>query len=363
MKILMISGSSPPIRCGVGDYTFRLCHQLSLEHDTTLLTSHGADSVHQKQLEVKPIMNWSPKAIFAFLRILRQIKPDIVHIQYPAHGYTGLLAYLIPAIAFVMRIKVVQTWHEFIRLDASKISYLFNWVPSGLVYVRPNFIEQSSPIIRFLIKLKLSKFIPNASVIPRSKLNNEQRSALRSKLLNNQKRLISFFGFISEHKGVLRLFDIADPSRDQLLIIGHLDLNDPYHKAVADRSNKSDWRGQVHFSGFLGNAICADYISCSDVAVFPSKEGMGEWNTSLHAAAKNNCPVLGTTNKEASLKNQTKLVPLKDDLALKNGLDEMIRCYPFENRDFDKSAVSDEWQEIADKHTNLYRTLLGELKK
>ena len=72
MKVSIIAGSLPPQVCGVGDFTNSLINALR---------DRGLEVI------VKHREHWRLRDVPALLRELRADKPDIVHLQYPTHGF------------------------------------------------------------------------------------------------------------------------------------------------------------------------------------------------------------------------------------------------------------------------------------
>ena len=99
MRILLVSGSYPPHRCGVGDYVYQLAKTLS-ENKTleiAVLTSVIRNVNINRNVKVFNCMtSWKIRDLFQALSVVRQFKPDIVHIQYPTQGYNGRLPKYLP---------------------------------------------------------------------------------------------------------------------------------------------------------------------------------------------------------------------------------------------------------------------------
>jgi glycosyltransferase involved in cell wall biosynthesis len=72
MKVSIIAGSLPPQVCGVGDFTGALINALK-GRDLTVTVIHRD--------------KWRPRDVPALLRELRAGKPDVIHLQYPTHGF------------------------------------------------------------------------------------------------------------------------------------------------------------------------------------------------------------------------------------------------------------------------------------
>ena len=72
MKLAMVSGSYPPDVCGSGDYTQRLAEALE---------------VRGVSVEVITGTDWGVKNVPRVQRLIRTLRADLTHIQYPTVGY------------------------------------------------------------------------------------------------------------------------------------------------------------------------------------------------------------------------------------------------------------------------------------
>lgn len=72
MKVFVIAGSLPPQVCGVGDFTGALIDALK-DRDVAVTVIHRHP--------------WRLRDVPKLLRELRAGEPDIVHLQYPTHGF------------------------------------------------------------------------------------------------------------------------------------------------------------------------------------------------------------------------------------------------------------------------------------
>src|ERR1700733_10933458 len=103
MRILLISGSLPPMKCGVGDYTASLARALGRCKNTSVavLTDVAAPPVPPDlEFEVFPIADgWRMLDVFLIASTARRWRPDIVHVQYPTQGYgRRFLPWLLPTL-------------------------------------------------------------------------------------------------------------------------------------------------------------------------------------------------------------------------------------------------------------------------
>src|SRR3954464_14264174 len=91
MRLLFISGSFPPMPCGVGAYTARLVEAVAARPGYTIgvLTTGTTGKRHLPDgVEMLEVANdWSWKSLLPLARRIRAWKPDVVHIQYPSQAY------------------------------------------------------------------------------------------------------------------------------------------------------------------------------------------------------------------------------------------------------------------------------------
>ena len=298
MRVLIISGSFPPMRCGVGNYTASLARELSRQEDVTVAVLTSRRSSGESRSESYEILDvverWSVFSICRVLGVVRDWRPDIVHLQYPTQGYDGYLQKLLPlCLRYVLKLPVVETLHE---IYSSK--WLFpalQLLPSkGFIVVRPRYEAQIRPWFRWLVSRHPFKLIANASTVPRAALTAEEIEAIRGSYVPEHKLLLVFFGFLYPTRGVELLFQIADPDRHQLLIVGDKppQFQEYYDHLVALQGGK--WSGCASMSGYLSDDEAAKVLACADAVVLPFIDGGGIWNTSIHSAVLQGTFVLTT---------------------------------------------------------------------
>ena len=363
-----MTGSFPPMKCGVGDYSCNLakslaaCAEIQIGVLTSVFDSNESESESEREgLEVFPIMkSWGLAETLRAIKIIRYWSPDIVHIQYPTQGYSdGLLQWFLPMISFLMRRKAVQTWHElYSRRNVPKL-LLKAVVPGRLVVVRPQYKEKLLPILRWALRNKRFVFIRNASVFPKIALGDQEKDILRRQYLRTQKRLILFLGFVYPHKGVELLFKIADPTLDQIVIAGEIvDEGGDYHKEIMRRALAGPWLGKVTITGFLPTADVAALLAVTDAVVLPFRDGGGEWNTSIHAAVLQGTFVITTSvmEKGYDVKRNVYYAGVDNVQEMKSALGD----YVGRRRAYDHDVDRDEWGKIAAEHHSLYESLLSQ---
>lgn len=363
MRILIVTGSFPPMSCGIGDYTYRLVESLSTKRDNKIavLTSIGAADQSKKYSIFPIIKKWSISEVFAYVGCLKKWQPDVVHIQFPTQGYkTGFLPWVIPLINFFCGVKTVQTWHEGYRFKFFFLVLLKSITSSKLIFVRDNYVKNNLGIFfRWMVSGKESFYIPNASIVPAAKLTEPEFHEIKNFYLGKQNRLIVFFGFIYPMKGVDLLFLIANPKTDQIVIAGNIDYESDYSKKILSIQKSEAWSGKVTITGHLPVSKVSQLLGVADAVILPFRNGGGNWNSTLHAAILNNSFVITTSNSTHGYNASKKTYFAEiDNIYEMNAALEKHCPTP---REYSKNKIDegDQWQLIAHKHEIIYNNVVN----
>jgi glycosyltransferase involved in cell wall biosynthesis len=344
----------------VGDYTHHLVESLSRldSVEVAVLTGEGAvEGDGPRKFDLFPVVRtWSMRGLPRMLKAARAWRPDIVHIQFPTQGYFGtLFPWFLPLIFRLCGYRVVQTWHEYYKRIGPLWFFPFlakAVVPGGLVVVRPNYEGQTPRAWHWGLRNKILRFIPNASPIPEVRLADDEAKALRSRLHAGDEGIVVYFGFSYTSKRVELLFEIADPARHRIVIIGEILDSDPYHARLRDLAGSDPWRTKVEFTGFLDALDAARLIAVADAVVLPFKDGGGEWNTSIHSAQAQRTFVLTTSRERRGYdeaENTYYAVP--DDVA---EMKAALSAHMGQKRADRPDARAASWAGIAGAHADLY---------
>lgn len=363
LRVLIVTGSYPPMMCGVGDYTCALVNSLRAQGvDVRVLTSELKKDIPVKENEfwIRRVMKiWRLNAYLTFIKELEDFQPDIVHIQDPTQGYHFMMAPIsIVLRAFIIKkMSIVWTWHEFpppINHRRFMMFIAMSIMAKAIIVVRHNYKQRLSKLISCLLLGKPFEFIPNASVIPKVDLDFQEIANLRKTIPHGDKKIIVFFGFIYPNKGIERLFEIADPAKHHIILIGKFDGNYEYHQKILAISKNPDWSNNVTFLGFLSPENVAKYIRSADAVVLPYLEGAGSWNTSLHAAMLQGSFVLTTSLSQIGYDNENNIFyAAPDDIP---SMREALLQYCGVRKDV--KAIEDPWTKIAIDHIKLYNQIL-----
>lgn len=361
MRVLLVTGSFPPGRCGVGDYSFRLARALAAnpEIEVGVLTSVSAEAGPIfTDFEVFPVIDkWRPTQALKIVNVIRGWRPDLVHIQYPTQGYgKAFLPWLLPLICFSMGKKVVQTWHEIYGLRSAPKLALQAVVPGGLVVVRRGFKENINALLRWAFWNKKYAFIKSVSAIPKSALSGEEKERMKRQFLRRKKRLIVFFGFVYPHKGIDLLFEIADPESDQIVIAGEI-TDSEYGRQILTAASTGPWKDSVTIAGFLPPDEVAGLLAVADAVILPFRNGGGEWNTSIQGAVLQGTFVVTTSLTARGYDVESNVYYARPD-----AVDEMksaLNTYAGRRRVHGGDIDKHDWRQIANQHLSLYTSVLS----
>lgn len=375
MRVLLVTGSFPPMTCGVGDYTHALAAALSAQEGVAVgvVTSAGAERDPAGRFEVFPVAgSWTRRDLSAVRTVVRSWRPDVVHFQFPTQGYLGNLAWGLPLLLGLGRHRIVQTWHEHVparwggwiaaasptwieKMRTALAQVLLSLAPGPLVVVRPEFAQRMPRWYRLLPIRRRLRLVPSASSIPRAALSERARADVRERCGAAGKSLLAFFGFFQERKGIDDLLAILDRDRHHLVMVGEANVDDPYQRAVVDRVRAPPLAGHVTLPGFLPPAEAARVLAAADAVVLPYREGAGDFNTTLRAAVLQGTFVLTTsTERRGYDPDRNVYFARPGDLAeMRQALAEHLgrrRAEP------SPGVAGPGWREIAERHLEVYRS-------
>jgi glycosyltransferase involved in cell wall biosynthesis len=361
LKVLMITGSFPSVKCGIGDYTCFVCNEMAVQGaDVSVLTSSylGIKAQHRIINVMPAVTGWGAMNSGRILAEIRKADPDIVHMQYPNLEYkknlsTNLLPFMIKQ--KLPHIKIIETFHEPIK-DLGlmgKMRFMLNFpFADGMIFVEKENWLTLPFYLKFSVRRTKKAFIPIASNIPRVKADKKTRSTIVKRLhLNKDKKILMTFGFITGVKGYEQIFGIIDKTEYEWVHIGKIDETDSYQRGFREKAEKK--RMEIKFSGFLPADETAKYLASSDVCVFPFVEGVTDRHGTFLAAANQGVYIAAYhKSKRGYVKRENVYYAAPGDLeGLKKGIELKRHA---------KTVIPDipTWKQVAEKHLNFYREIL-----
>lgn len=353
MKVLLITGAYPPMHCGVGDYTSKLAAALEAISGVTpgVLTSVAASESVDRPTNFFPVIDeWGLSSISRVIDVMRQFKPDIVHLQYPASFGRVFMPNFLPLVCKTRGLPMVQTWHEY-----PIYSQIINSLPNDtLVVVDPAYPAAYSQPYRAMVRHKQCAYIPIGANIPKADLSLEEKSHIRIRYHAEGFRLLVFFGFAIPQKGIEYLFSAAHPERDRLVLICELDPKDSYQASIIRLAESPEWRGKCCITGYLEDMEVASVLASADAAVFPFVDGSTSRNGSVLAARLQGTLVVTTHHHFSGYDPSEHIfyVAPGDAKGIRDALDR------YTGMRFDGEPCVASWDDIAAQHFKLYERVL-----
>jgi glycosyltransferase involved in cell wall biosynthesis len=308
LKVVLVSGSLPDIRCGIGDYTARLAAELARlpELSVTVITSDSerVRTTAAAPAEVLPVGHWGLFDLPGLLRTIRDLRPDVVHVQYPAVGYGSALGIvLLPlALRWLAGLPTVLTIHE--RRErrraarwAIDLMALSSRVVILLDPIEADDLERNVIFGPPVLTGRMISTIPMATGV--------DRDASRSRLGASKEDLVLVsFGLIHPRRRLEDILDalaalLAKPLPARLWILGGEAEYDPetareYGRSLRQKVATLRLGPAVTWLDHADPAAVSATLSAADVAVLLYPEGASGRNTTLQAALEHGLPVVTT---------------------------------------------------------------------
>ena len=356
LRLLLVSGSYPPMQCGVGSYTARLLAALA-ERDDMDITFLG--DVRAADAKLPPGVNgcfgisrWSLRELPVTRRLIASA--DVVHIQFPTQGYGyGALPFVLPIFCKLLRIPCVKTLHE-PRLGP--LDLLLSLGQATCITPRPDIRGQMDFLRRHSVGRANFHVIRNASMLPVVALSLADKERLRVRYAPSGSILMLFFGFPSPAKGCETLLDIAmaDP-KIHVVLAGAINKGNPYHRQLLEKIRVAGLQQRVHTPGFLDDHALSQLIATADAVALPFTRGSGDWNTSLNAARTQGTFVVTTSlNRTGYSKEENTFYAFPGDIrAMLEGI------VTYAGTKTVARETDAEWEHIASRHAEIYRSVLS----
>ena len=310
-RVCYVVGAFPRVPCGVGDYTQQLGLRLAgNDIDVHVLTAKRREIIEAAgtypSLHIHAVIpNWSLSSVGLLMENLRNIAPDIVHIQYPAQfgqANRSPIANLLPALSRLSarQAKVLTTLHEFKeRTLRWQLRALTNVLTSDATICVTRYDLQH---LGQFVRPDRLHYIPIASSIPVEATTAESIVQLRKGLtIDTDELVLAYFGFIQDLKGFDTLLRAIHKVRARKVKVRLLILTKLFPP-------QTDYhRKMIHLIDDLGlSGVCllgcehysrqdvSRYLSIADIAVLPFLEGASERRSSLITVLQHGLPTITT---------------------------------------------------------------------
>jgi glycosyltransferase involved in cell wall biosynthesis len=334
MKIVLVTGSYPPNICGVAEYTERLASSLE---------KAGA------HVEIFTDKRWGLRNAIGLSQEIAGMRPDVVHIQYPATGYGRHLG---PQVLSLLKPSVV-TIHECSRTHILRRLSLYPFTLRALALIFTNEYEQEYSE-RFAPWIKMrSTLIPIGSGVP---LTSDRVNRLRNK--------VTYFGLIRPQKGLEDVLQMARLFKQRanglsVRIVGTvLPGFEGYYTRL--RNEASDL--PVEWVLDLNGPALSRTLAETEVAYQPFPDGASERRSSLIAMLDNKAAIITTRGSHTPAamasavqfaESPAEAVELVEELLNDS---ERIEANRFNSLQY---ATKFSWNSIAAEHMAIYERLIA----
>ena len=357
-KVLYISGSWPPIMCGVGDYLYKLTHYIKTPW--AVITSKEADA---EDNVFNIVRGWQKNDWPYIKKEVQSLDPEIIHYEYPSVMYGRKLFpnllpnYLRKEFPKKRLIATVHEYHDASYLGKKRIELTLKHFDEIIVtnIEDKNMLKKKFPKKNFEI-------IRVGSNIDYDKLTKVSKKELEAELNLGDKKLVTYFGFIDSSKGVENLINsMADCNKSAKLVLAtDHDPKNPYHKKINELIVSSGL--DIHWTGYLSDEKVSHLLQISDLVVLPFDSPISTRRGSMIAAIGHGCCVVTTGPSEEIFVHQQNCYLMKDNSA--KSISESIN-YLFKNESLlnkikfeaKKTSKLFEWGIIAQEHDKKYKRI------
>ncbi|MBD5100774.1 MAG: glycosyltransferase [Clostridiales bacterium] len=375
MKVLVVCGSFPPIKCGVGDYANVLYNKMADKIDVTVLTSKNADVPTDSKVKIiNSIEKWKGYSLYkAILKEIKRGKYDLVHFQFPTSEYVNssiMLFIVLPIILKLRGIKVVYTIHEYSnnRWISKVLRKPAIYCSNRIIVVEDAFKSDILKRNKLINKNKINIIHIGANV-PKSTKTKDEILCLRNKILTDRRvgieKIVGYFGFINVSKRldiILQAFaELKNENKlkSLLLIIGEFNSEKCPQELFDELQNiikNNELEDYIYITGYVEDLEVGDYLKASDATVFLFKNGVSVRNGSMLAAQQEGRTIITTrptNNLEYFDNGQFRLV--ENDVETVKA--EILRAQDNPTENFIQND-NDPWDAIVHKHIEIYEELV-----
>lgn len=265
--MIIVTGTYPPERCGVADYTARLL-------ETKTAQEAGWKLLHTTDVRTS--------AIFNVIKEVKRMKDNEINIQYPSRGYiNSILPHLLCLyLRLFTNIKISTTIHEYTQLGwkGRLASNIFLMCSHKLFFTNP--FERDAAIRAVKSVANKNSIIKIYSNIPTSK---------NIKPLAQRTYDVGYFGYIRPEKGIEEFIQVLGEVKKEnpnvkAYILGQTlpDLQE-YAKQIFEAAEKAG----VELLGSKPDDETADILADTKIGYLPLPDGLSERRGSFLAYVKN----------------------------------------------------------------------------
>jgi glycosyltransferase involved in cell wall biosynthesis len=269
LKVCVIAGSLPPQVCGVGDFTGALIGALR---------NHGIEVavVHRDP--------WRLSDVPGVLRTIRKERPDVVHLQYPTHGFRRSLVPHLLHLCMTGRLRVT-TLHDYKGQRWPVRTAMSVFACGGEVVIdavpdRAAFLKRHPWMASHVSRLPIGSNVPGGQWAPEGPFT------------------VLHFGMLRPQKGLEEFIELAKLSK----VAGHpwrfkvIGAIVPHAQDYAERLFHLAEEAGIELGTNLDPNEVSDTLRHAHAAYLAPTGGVHERRGTLLACAANGLPVVGKTD-------------------------------------------------------------------
>jgi len=353
----------------VGDYTQVLTRALrELGVEPTVITRK--ESFAHDDPWVRQVSDWRWGNAPELVRIVRQTRPQVIHVQYPSKGYGWhTMVNAFPALSSLTcaRAARVVTVHEFrIAHPLRKAGVLA--LLTGAQRIITTDHEETEKVLRWRPRLapRIAEILIGAN-IPVHPCADSPESDDPS----NDNHQIVYFGFLTKSKGVETLLEAFRIVRERdpeatLLMLAEVKDGDAYHRRLRDMARRLGVDPWIEWAGFCGPREVSLRIRRAAVCALPFADGISPRRSTFLTALEHRVPTVTTEGNRvpAGVRDghNCLLVSPQSPSDAADGILRLLRDCALRKRlaaEGVEYANGLNWTEIARQHLAVYDTLLG----
>ena len=279
--MLIITGTYPPRKCGVGDY----CQNL-------------LSTPQAKDWKLYTDDNWNISTLFQKIKEIKKSNSTVINIQYPTVGYgKSILPHILTIyLTKIHKKKVVITLHEYSQLGwkGKLATSLFLKFGTHIVFTT-EFERQ------YAIK-KHPRLKNNSSII---KIYSNILTKKEQPSFEERSYDMGYFGYIRPEKGLEDYIETAkniqktNPDFKAYIMGQTQDEFSFYHKPLLDSLSDSNITLLLNQS----NQEVSDILSQTKIAYLPYPDGLTERRGSFLASLLHHCIIVTTKGNFTSRSN------------------------------------------------------------
>ena len=312
-RVVMVSGTFPKMRCGVGSYVEQIAARLVRQDAIELHIITSADSAVSTEdtagYQVHPLIGkWEPWHAGSILREILSLSPDIVHIQIPTAAYTSWRSWTLSVLARKLKRAAPQVRLIVMQHDLAIGRPQFRWRYRPVLLVADAVLVSNARDRQAVVDLGIPSdrihLAPITALTPvRERTAQVRKECRKTWNIPEPALCVASFGFI--HPGrhidliVRALGELRQRGREVcgLFLGGAADGAQGYLNRCRLLTGELGLTNRVIWTGYADDEQVADGLAAADVFVSLPDRGADMRNTSIHTALLAGLPVITCRNE------------------------------------------------------------------